>query len=126
MAGLPWKLSYAYDGDAEVFLDETSPEPSSFPVVSPLPPIITEEPITKIRNCYVYCGDVDPAAGGFGFTSGCKGCSAIINGKRPVAHSEAFRLEIMQQAPNNPKIAGRVKRPIDKAQEYHAKNLEEG
>ena len=68
VVGLPWKLSKAHDGDAEVFLDETPPEPSSSSAVSPLPPIITEETITKIRNFYVYSGDVDPAAGGLGFT----------------------------------------------------------
>lgn len=82
VAGQPWKLSKAHDGDAEVFLGETPPEPSSSPAVSPLPPIITEEPIGKVRNFYVYSGDVDPAAGGFGFTPGCDGCKAIVNGKR--------------------------------------------
>lgn len=98
--------------------------PSS-PTVSPLPPIITEEPSTRTRNFYVHSGDVDPAAGGFEFISGCKGCSAIINGKRPVAHSSECRLRVMQQAPNSPKIAARVKRTVDKDHEFHAKNLEE-
>ena len=79
VVGLPWKLSKDHDGDAEVFLDENPSEPSTSPTVSPLPPIITEEPITKIRNFYVYSVDVDPAVGGFGFTPGCKGCSAIVN-----------------------------------------------
>ena len=82
MAGLPWKLSKDHDGDAEVFLDENPSEPSSSPTVSPLPPIITEEPIERIRNFYVTSKDVDPANGGFGFTTDCKGCSAIIVGKK--------------------------------------------
>ena len=120
MVGLPWKLSKAHDGRAEAFLDETPPEPSSSPAVSPLPPIVTEEPSKKVRNFFVYAGDVDPAAGCFGFTPGCDGCKAI-NGTRSVAHSETCRLKVMQQAPNNPKIAARVKRSVEKDLEAHAK-----
>lgn len=33
VVGLPWKLSKAHDGDAEVVLDETPSEPSSSPTV---------------------------------------------------------------------------------------------
>ena len=91
VVGMPWELSKNHDGEAEVFLDENLAEPSSSPIVSPLPPIITEEPIKRIRNFYVTSKDVDPESGGFGFTEGCKGCSAIINGKRPVAHSHECR-----------------------------------
>ena len=68
--------------------------------------------------------DVDPKFGGFGFTEGCKGCRAIVNGKNPVAHSHDCRLKIMEQAPNNDKIAARVKRTMVKDQEFHAKDLE--
>ena len=121
---MPLKLSKDHDGDAEVFLDENPAEPSSSPTVSPLPPIITEEPIERIRNFYVTQKDVDPESGGFGFTDGSKGCSAITNGKRPVAHSHECRLKIMEQAPNSAKIAASVKRTLSKDQEFHAKNLE--
>ena len=62
--------------------------------------------------------------GGFGFTEGCKGCRAIITGKNPVAHSPECRLKIMEQAPNNDKIAARVKRAMGKDREFHSKNLE--
>ena len=107
-------------------MDETPPEPSSSPAVSPLPPILTEEPIKKLRNFYVYSGDVDLAAGGFGFTPGCDGCKAIVNGKRSLAHSETCKLKVMQQASSNPKIAARVKRSVEKDHEAHTKILEEG
>ena len=89
-----------------------------------MPPIIMEEPVEKIRNFYVTAKDVDPKFNGFGFTEGCKGCRAIVNGKPPVAHSSECRLRIMEQAPNSEKIAARVKRSFGKDQEFHAKNLE--
>ena len=41
VVGMPWKLSKDHDGDKEVFLDGNPVEPSSSPIVSPLPPIIT-------------------------------------------------------------------------------------
>ena len=123
VVGLPWKLSKNHDGDKEVFLDENPEGASSSPTVSPLPPIIMEEPIEKIRNFYVTAKDVDPKFNGFGFTEGCKGCRAIVNGKPPVAHSSECRLRIMEQAPNSEKIAARVKRSLGKDQEFHAKNL---
>ena len=50
VVGLPWKLSKAHDGDAKVFLDGNPQLPSSDPEVSPLPPIVTEEPVKKIRG----------------------------------------------------------------------------
>ena len=120
---MPWKLSKDHDGDAEVFLDENPAEPSSSPTVSLLPPIVTEDPIERARTFAVTSKDVDPASGGFGFTAGCKGCSAIINGKRPVAHSHECRSKVMEQAPNDAKIAARVKRAMSKDQEFHARNL---
>ena len=121
---MPWKLSTDHDGDKEVFLDENPVEPLSSPTVSPLPPIITEEPIEKIRKFYVVSSDVDPNQGGFGFTEGCKGCRAIVSRKPAVAHSDECRLKVMEQAPRNDKIAARVKRTIGRDQEFHAKNLE--
>ena len=83
-------------------MDENPSEPSSSPIVSRLPPIITEEPIERIRNFYVTSKDADPANGGFGFTTDCKGCSAIINGKRPVAHSHECRLKNHGAGPEQP------------------------
>ena len=124
IVGMPWKLSKNHDGNKEVFLDENPAEPSSSPMVSPLPPIITEEPIERIRNFYVTAEDVDPNSGGLGFTDGCKGCRAIINGKNPVARSPECRLKVMEQAPNNDKIAARVKRTVGRDQSFHARNLE--
>ena len=124
VVGLPWKLSKDHDGDKEVFLDENPEGASSSPTVSPLPPIIMEEPIEKVRNFYVTAKDVDPKFNGFGFTEGCKGCRAIVNGKPPVAHSSECRLRIMEQAPNSEKIAARVKRSLGRDHEFHAKNLE--
>ena len=94
---MPWKLSKDHDGDKEVFLDENPAEPYSSPAVSPLPPIVTEEPIEKIRKFYVVSSDVDPNRGGFGFTEGCKGCRAIINRKPAVSHSDERRLKIMNR-----------------------------
>ena len=98
VVGMPWKPSKNHDGDKEVFLDENPAEPSSSPMVSPLPPIITEEPIERIRIFYVTAKDVDPNSGGLGFTDGCKGCRAIINRRNPVAHSPECRLKVMEQA----------------------------
>ena len=63
IVGLPWKLSKDHDGDKEVFLDEDPGDPSPSPTVSPLPPIIMEEPVEKIRNFYVTSKDVDPSRG---------------------------------------------------------------
>ena len=122
--GLPWKLRKHHDGDKEVFLDENPAEPSSSPTVSPLPLIVTEEPIERIRNFYVTSKDVDHNSGGLVFTDGCKGCRAIINNKNPVAHSPECRLKVMEQAPNNEKIAARVKRTVGRDQSFHARNLE--
>ena len=70
--------------------------------------------------------DVDPKYNGIGFTEGCKGCQAIVNGKPPVAHSQECRLRLMEQAPNNEKIAARVKRSLGKTGEFLAKNVERG
>ena len=98
IVGMPRRLSKDHDGDKEVFLDENPEEPSSSPAVSPLPPIIMEEPVEKIRNFYVTAKDVDPRFSGVGFTEGCKGCRAIVNGKTPVAHSHDCRLRVMEHA----------------------------
>ena len=122
IVGMPWKLSKDHDGDKEVFLDENPEGPSSPPAVSPLPPIIMEEPVEKIRNFYVTAKDVDPRHSGVGFTEGCKGCRAIVNGKTPVAHSHDCRLRVMEQAPNNDKIAARLKRTVSKDHDFHARN----
>ena len=84
VVGLPWKLNKAHDGDAGVFFNETPQEPFSSPAVSPLPPIVTEEPIKKVRNFYVYPKDVDLSLKSVGFTPDCDGCKTIINGKRSV------------------------------------------
>ena len=124
--GLPWKLSKDHDGDKEVFLDENPEEASSSPTVSPLPPIIMEEPIVATRSFYVTAKDVDPKYNGIGFTEGCKGCQAIVNGKSPVAHSKECRLRLMEQAPNNEKIAARVKRSLASTGEFLAKEVERG
>ena len=62
IVGMPWKLSKDDDGDKEVFLDENLAEPSPSPTVSPLPPIIMEEPVERIRNFYVTAKDVDPSS----------------------------------------------------------------
>ena len=121
---MPWKLSKDHDGDKEVFLDENPEEASSSPAVSPLPPIIMEEPVEKIRNFYVTAKDVAPSRMGVGFTDGCKGCRAIVNGKNPVAHSDDCRLRVMAEAPNNDKIAARVKRSAGKDHDNHARHLE--
>ena len=67
---------------------------------------------------------MDPKFEGVGFTEGCKGCRAIVNGKRPVAHSQECRLRVMEQAPSNERIAARVRQTMDKDQEFHARNLE--
>ena len=124
VVGMPWKLSEKHDGDKEVFLDENPEEASSSPTVSPLPPIIMEEPVEKIRRFYVTAKDVDPKHQGVGFTEGCKGCRAIVNGKPAVAHSDDCRLRVMAEAPNNDKIAVRLKRTVVKDHDYHARNLE--
>ncbi len=121
VVGLPWKLSKAHDGDAEA-LDENPQLPSSDPEVSPLPPIVTEEPIKKIRGFHVYPRDVDPSLQGFGFTPDCDGCKATINGKRSVTHSLTCRLRVMEQAPNNANIAARVKKSLAKEVEHHSKS----
>ena len=118
VVGLPWKLGKAHDGDAEVFLDETLQEPSSDPEVPPLP-MVTEEPVRKVRSFYVYPKDVDPALKGFGFVPDCDGCKAIVNGKRSVSHSVACRLKVLEQAPNNSNIAARVKKTLKKEIENH-------
>ena len=105
-------------------MDGNPEEPSSSPAVSPLPPIIMEEPVEKIRNFFVTAKDVDPRFSGVGFTEGCKGCRAIVNGKTPVAHSRDCRLRVMEQAPKNDKIAARLKRIVSKDQDSHARSLE--
>ena len=86
-SGLPWKLNKDHDGDAEVFLDASPPEPSLQPTTSPIPPTMAEEPMTSVRKFYVKTKDVDPASGGLGFLADCPGCRAIINGKQPLAHT---------------------------------------
>ena len=83
-----------------------------------------EEPVERIRNFYVTAKDVGPKFNGVGFTEGCKGCRAIVNGKSPVAHSHDCRLRVMEQAPNNDKIAAMVKRTVSKDQDLHARSLE--
>jgi len=99
--------------------------PSPDPEVSPLPPIITEEPIRKIRGFYVYARDVDPALNGFGFAPDCDGCKAIVNGKKSVTRSLTCRLRVMEQAPHNSNIASRVKKSLAKEVEHHSRLLEE-
>ena len=67
---------------------------------------------------------MDPNSGGLGFTDGRKGCRAIINRKNPVAHSPECRLKVMEQAPNNDKIAARLRRTVGRDRDFHSRNLE--
>ena len=62
--GLPWRLKKEYDGDVEAFLGENLPDPSSEPLGSPLPPLMLEEPVKKVRHFYVKKKDFDLAAKG--------------------------------------------------------------
>ena len=118
-------VAKAHNGDAEDFFDGTPQLPSPDPEVSPFPPIVTEEPIRKVRSFYVYPKDVDLALKGYGVTPDCDGCKAIVNGKKSVTHSVACRLKVMEQAPNNSNIAARVKKSLKKEVEHHSKLLEE-
>ena len=59
----------------EVMLDTNAAEPSYTPVCSPLPPRMLEDPMKDVRGFDVKIPDLDPAAGGIGFTDGCKGCA---------------------------------------------------
>ena len=99
------------NGDVEAFLDGNVPEPSGEPLGSPLPPLMLEEPVKKVRHVYVKKKDVDPAAKGIGFTPGCLGCIGIINwmpGGRSVTHSEDCRLRTMERAETDSSVAARV------------------
>ena len=126
VSGLPWKLNEDHDGDAEVFLNADPPEPSTQPRTSPLPPTMMQEPMNApVRSFYVRAKDVDPMSGGLGFTVGCPGCKAIINGApRSIAHNESCRLRVMARAPTDGPVALRVRVSRERDVEYHAKRLE--
>ena len=69
--------------------------------------------------------DLDPAAGGIGFTDGCKGCRSIICGKSRVGHDNHCRRRLVETASTNPEVAVRVKVAIDRDVKWHVKKLEE-
>ena len=64
-------------------LDAYVPEPSPTPVGTPLPPRTLEETTKLVKKLYVKAKDLDPAAGGIGWTVGCKGCESIAGGIGP-------------------------------------------
>ena len=125
VTGLPWKHNVSHEVGEEVMLDTEPAEPPPTPVCSPLPPRMLNEPIKDLRGFYVKIPDLDPAAGGIGFTDGCKGCKAIIHGKSRVGHDNHCRHRVVETASTNPDVAVRVKIAIDRDVKWHAKKLEE-
>ena len=62
-----------------MLLDTIPPAPSSDPMATVLPPTVSGEPV--VRRMYVKKRDLDPdEPGGIGYTEGCPGCEAVIEG----------------------------------------------
>ena len=69
--------------------------------------------------------DLDPAAGGMGWTPGCKGCESISRGvKTQVAHSDECRARVIERTGSRPEIAARIKATREREDEWLAKQLE--
>ena len=99
--------------------------PSATPEVTSLPPRSAEDPkIRDVRRFYVKPYDLDPVAGGIGFTDGCKGCRAIMFGAAKAAHENHCRHRVIKSAATDADVAARVKQTVDRDVEYHAKRLE--
>ena len=88
VTGLPWKHNAEHEVGEEVMLDAYASEASPTPVGSPLPPRTLVEATKPVKKFYVKTKDLDPAAGGIGWTAGRKGCESISGGYRTqVAHN---------------------------------------
>ena len=95
------------------------------PEVTQLPPRSPVEPTLKdVRQFYVKPYDLDPASNGIGFTDGCPGCRHIMLGARKAAHDDQCRHRVIKSAATNADVAARLKKAIDRDEEYHAKRLE--
>ena len=73
VTGLPWKHNAEHEVGEEVMLDAYVPEPSPTPVGSPLPPVTLGETTKPAKKFYVKSKDLDPAAGGIGWTRDARG-----------------------------------------------------
>ena len=114
-----------HEAGDEVLLSEEPPVPSATPEVTSLPPRSAEDPkIRDVRQFYVKPYDLDPVAGGIGFTDGCKGCRAIMLGTARAARENHCRHRVIKSAATNTDVAARVKQTVDRDVEYHAKRLE--